>query len=308
MRLVLNKRRDTNNGVASPRGAHVLWPPASSQGARRLIRTRLALFLTLLLTLTAARAQSGPPDPRAVKPQGYVSDFAHVLSADDVARLDAEAQTLQNQLGIQVAMVAVSDLGGQSAFDYSYKLGHEWGVGQKGKDNGVVILLSINDHKYYTQIGYGLEPYITDADAGAWMRNLVPLLRQGQYASVYEAMLAHIQQTVAQRTGKTVPPLSAQPPPAAAPSGNTGNGIGFGPFLFFIVIVLFFLFISSRGAGGGCGPGCLLPLLWGGPGGWGGGGGGGGWGGGFGSGGGGGGGFGGFGGGDFGGGGAGGSW
>ncbi|MGH9466009.1 MAG: TPM domain-containing protein [Terriglobales bacterium] len=274
-------------------------------------------FVTLAaaaLLLAAFAAAQQVPSPASLKPHGFVNDYAHVLSPSAAAQLEAAAEALNQQLKVQVAMVTVPTTGQMDTFDYSYNLAEHWGVGAKvaangqDKDTGLLIFLAIKDHKYFTQVGYGLEPYITDADVGSWMRALRPQLRAGQYGAVFAGMLQQIETTLAARMPGAAQRLqqmdaSMQMPGAGRRQFSGGQDpraqLGFLAFLFIIWLVGAF---SMRGRGGG---GCFWPLMFFGMMGGFGGGGGGGWGGGFGGG---GGGFGGFGGGGFGGGGAGGGW
>lgn len=270
---------------------------------------RPPLRILALLLLLAGMLLATVPGPDSWKPQGYVSDFAGVLSPAQRAELEQQAAGIEQRLGVQVAVVTVPTIGDASISDYAYELGHHWGVGHKGKDDGILILFAIQDHKYSFQVGYGLEPYLTDADAGTWMRALRSDMRAGNFDVVFGALLSQIDQTLSSRMGK-----AAGAPPARQQSRQPGGGMlqTLGTIIFFVIIFLVMAAVFSGGRG--CGPlGCLLPFL----GGWGGGGnsrggwGGGNWGGGgFGGSGGssGGGGFGGFGGGDFGGGGASGNW
>ncbi|MHB8733720.1 MAG: TPM domain-containing protein [Terriglobales bacterium] len=249
----------------------------------------------MLLLLLSARLWA---TPQPLVHSGAVNDFAHVLSASDQAALEQRAIALESQ-GVDAVLVTVDSTNGTPISDFAYQLGHDWGVGQKGKDNGVLILVAVRDHHFWTTVGYGLEPYFTDADAGSWGRAQVGLLRRGDYAGFFNGMLDQIATTVTQRMGTAGRQAAAPVQRGAQGSGAGTGGLLFGVLLFFALVLLL-----SRAGRGGCGPaGCLLPWMMMG------GGGGGGWsGGGFGGGGGGGGGFGGFGGGDFGGGGGGGSW
>jgi uncharacterized protein len=277
---------------------------------------RLWVFGFLAVSAVALLAQSAPA-PSSLKPHGYVNDFAHVLSAGAAATLEQRAEVLNQQLKVQVAMVTVDSTGGRGAFNYSYALAHNWGVGSKvaandqDKDTGLLIFLAVKDRTYFTQVGYGLEPYITDADVGSWMRAERPALRAADYGAVFSAMLDQIERTLAARMPGAAQRLSNIPPPPANYGGEGGGGGGSGPpvgLIVFFIIIWIVGSLASRGRGSM--GGCLWPLIFLNMGGFGGGygGRGSGWGGGFGGGGFGGGGFGGFGGGGFGGGGAGGSW
>ncbi|HUX67935.1 MAG TPA: TPM domain-containing protein [Terriglobales bacterium] len=275
----------------------------------RLLR-RLGLVCCLGAFALAAAAQTVPA-PSSLKPTGFVNDFAGVLDPNAAAALEQRARLLNQQLKVQVAMVTVATTGDTDTFDYSLQLAQSWGIGAKtaanrqDKDTGLLIFIAVKDHKYFTQVGYGLEPYITDADVGSWMRALVPQLRSSDYAAVFNGMLDQVERTLAARMPGAADRLGQLPP---APSGNGGGGgspAGQIGFLVFLLVIWIVGALASRGHSSGMG-GCLWPLIFMNLGG---GGMGGGWGGGFGGGGGGGGGgFGGFGGGGFGGGGAGGSW
>lgn len=282
------------------------------QTNRSLRRTRrqtvaylLAFLVCLAILVSAAVAQS----PAQLKPQGYVNDFANVLSPSAREQLSALCAEVDAKANAQIAVVTVKSLEGQTAFDYSLNLAVHWGVGPKQKDNGVLILFAINDHKYWTQVGYGLEGILPDGKVGGFGREAVPLLREGNYDGAIELVARRVADVIAAARGITLSGTSPAPPPFPEPTehrGATWNPLGI--ILLILIIYAIIRAISSftppssgnhRGGGG----------WWVGPmigGGWGGGGfGGGGWGGG---GGGSSGGFGGFGGGSFGGGGAGGSW
>ena len=280
------------------------------------LRNRLPLLLLALFAVAAA-AQSAPsalapgtPSPSSLKPTGYVNDFAHVLSPSMAAALEQRAGLLNQALGVQVAMVTVDSTGGDGAFNYSYSLAQSWGVGSKvaqngqDRDTGILIFVAVKDHTYFTQVGYGLEPYITDGDVGTWMRDLLPQLRSADFGGVFGGMLGQIQTTLAARMPGAAARLSQLPAAQSLPQEQgppPGSAIGMVVFLL-IIWVLGALASRGRGTmGGWLWPLLLLNMM-----NQGGGYRGGGWGGGFGGGGGGG--FGGFGGGGFGGGGAGGSW
>ncbi|MGH9483727.1 MAG: TPM domain-containing protein [Terriglobales bacterium] len=276
---------------------------------------KIPLLALALAALAIAATPQNVPKATSLKPNGFVNDYAHVLSPDAKAQLEQAAAALNQALKVQVAMVTVTTTGQTDAFDYSFALAQHWGVGAKtaangqDKDTGLLIFLAVKDHKYFTQVGYGLEPYITDADVGTWMRALKPELRAGRYGAVFAGMLQQIETTLAARmpgAAKQLQALNAQNQMPSRSgmrySGGRGSPAGQLGFLAFFVIIWIIGMFAMRGRGGG---GCFWPLLFLGMMNGGFGGGGGGWGGGFGGG---GGGFGGFGGGGFGGGGAGGSW
>jgi uncharacterized protein len=242
----------------------------------------------------------------------YVNDFAGVLDAATQTRLNDLCQQVDQKAHAQIAVVTVKSVGGQDVVSYAVALYQKWGIGAKGKDRGVLILLATQDRKYWTTVGYGLEGILPDGKVGGFGREAVPLLRSGDYAGAVTLLTSRVASVIAQDAGVT---LDNQPrlPPARqrpAPSGGVGAVILVIFLIFFVVIPILRAIFRGGGdgrGGSGGGLGFLLGMLLGsGGGGFGGGGGYGG--GGFGGGGFGGGGFGGFGGGSTGGGGAGGSW
>ncbi|HZP01477.1 MAG TPA: TPM domain-containing protein [Terriglobia bacterium] len=252
-----------------------------------------AVVCALALSAIATRAEK----VEQLKPQGYVDDFAGVLNPQATAQLTSLCSELDHKAHAQVAVVTIKSLDGLPIEDFANRLYKRWGVGYKGEDRGVLILLAVNDHKYRVEVGYGLEPILPDGKVGGFGRQMIPLLRQGDYDGALVQLTSQIAQVIAQDRGLTLDALTGQRLPAAR-SGDTPPKLTLAQlFILFLVLIVLAPILFK-----------FLPFLWlfsilgGGRGG-------GSWGGGFGGGwGGGGGGFGGFGGGSSGGGGASGSW
>ncbi len=256
-----------------------------------MIRAKLALLL-LATSLFAL-------DLNSLKPQGYISDFAHVMDSQSRARLEQYCDRVEQATGVQMAIVTIDTLDGQPVEDVANTLYRKWGVGKKGKDEGILLLVAIKDHRDRIEVGYGLEPILPDGFVGSVLRESRPLLRQGAYAQAMLAAAEVMGTRIAQAKGVALDFSLRER--RRAPASRTHI-----PFPLIIIAIVILLAIISRGGGGGSFlAGMFLGnLLGGGRGGWGGGGFGG-----YGSGGGGGGGgFGGFGGGDSGGGGASSDW
>ena len=253
-----------------------------------------------------------PAEPIAqLNPTNYVNDFAGILDAATVARLNDLCRQVDEKAHAQIAVVTVKSVDGQDVVSYTVSLYQKWGIGAKGKDRGVLILLATQDRKYWTTVGYGLEPILPDGKVGGFGREAVPLLRNGDYAGAVSLMTSRVAEVIAKDAGVTLEGLQSHPELRGA-QGDSKPGIPVALVLFLIFLFIVWIFRRAGGGGyrGGGGSGLLSGFLWGllagsmrgGRGGYGGGGfGGGGFGGG-------GGGFGGFGGGSTGGGGAGGSW
>jgi uncharacterized protein len=237
-------------------------------------------------------------DPNSLKPQGYVSDFARVLDPQSRAQLEAYCGRVEQATGVQIAIVTIDSLEGDPVEDFTNTLFRKWGVGKKGKDEGIMLLLAIKDHRDRIEVGYGLEPILPDGFAGSVLREARLLLRQGAYGAAVFAAAEQMGSRIAAAKGISLD-FGLRP---------IGRSVRARPGLPLPVIIIgiILLLLLMRGGGGGFLSGLLLGNLLGrggGGGGWGGGGFGG-----YDSGGGGGGGFGGFGGGDSGGGGASGDW
>ena len=120
---------------------------------------RLAAFAFLLLfTATAWASLSFPPLT------GRVVDDAHILSAGAVAQMDNMLAAHEQQTTDQIVVATVSSLQGTSIEDYGYQLGRFWGIGQKDKNNGALLIVAPNERKVRIEVGYGLEDRLTDAE------------------------------------------------------------------------------------------------------------------------------------------------
>ena len=244
-------------------------------------------------------------DIKKIQPTGYVTDLAGILKPETQTQLEALCTELEQKTGAQMAVITVKSLDGNEIQPYANDLFKQLGIGKKQQDNGVMLLVAPNDRKYWTEVGYGLEPIINDARAGDAGRLMVPYFRQGDYSSGVTAAAWQLAKYVADSKGVT---LTGAPQLRPLQHEEDDSHLGLWIFLG-IILLIFLLSRSGRSSninrrGGGMGSGWWIgPMIgggWGGSrGGW--GSGGGGWGGG-------GGGFGGFGGGASGGGGAGGSW
>lgn len=252
------------------------------------------LLAIVLLAATLANAQKPQSLPQ---PTDYVSDLAGVLSQETRQKLNLLAGEVEQKTGAQIAVVTVKSLEEEEASQYANELFKIWGIGGKKNDRGILILLAPNERKYWTEVGYGLEPIINDAKVGSFGREMAPDLKAGDYNSALTLLATRVAQTIAADAGVTltgVPDL----PRRRQQDGRVSS-------LFVFLFILFIIIMISR-AGRRRGGRWMGPMIFPGGGFGGGGFGGGGWsgGGGFGS----GSGFGGFGGGSSGGGGAGGSW
>jgi len=150
----------------------------------------ISIVLILFLTLPGTfRAQNIPARPR---PPMLVNDLAGVLSAGQVRQLEEKLVRFNNETSNQITIVILPSLEGQDKSDLAVRIGHEWGVGQKGFDNGVVMLVKPrrgNERgEAFIAVGYGLEPVITDAASRRIIYNeMVPYFNEGNYFAGLDA-------------------------------------------------------------------------------------------------------------------------
>jgi uncharacterized protein len=268
--------------------------------------------LRLLILLLAAAAAFGQQAQTYDKPQGYVSDFAHVIDAASRTQLEDYSAGIERATGVQLAIVTIPSTNGEPIEDFANTLARKWGVGQKGSNEGLLMLLAVQDRKLRVEVGYGLEPILPDGFVGSVQRSMREQLRTGKYGDAALAGIKAFGSRISQAKG--VPGAAEAPIARGRRAGAPRVQIPWwfilgGLFLFFVLPgFIGRLFGGGRNRSGwgrrGGGGGPFFP-----GGGWGGGGwGGGGFGGSSGGDSGGGGGFGGFSGGDFGGGGASSDW
>lgn len=255
------------------------------------------LFLLLLFASVTVRAQSDNANdviPDKPNPPRLVNDFVGILQAGARETLEEKLRRYNDSTSNQVTIVIVKTTQPYPIGDFAFQVGRKWGIGQKDKNNGLVLAWATDDRKIYIATGYGLEGAIPDAVANRIISNiLVPAFKQQQY---YEGLDAATTEIIKRAQGEY----------KAEPATESEDG-GWGFIILIIILVFVFIWLSRRGGGGnryrgGGGGGWFIPYTtytgWGSSSGsWGGGGGGGG-----------GSDFGGFGGGSFGGGGAGGDY
>jgi uncharacterized protein len=221
---------------------------------------RVALLMLLVVGLPLA-LWAEPVSQ--LRPTGYVNDFAHVLDADTIAQLTNICEQLDQKAHAQVAVVTINSLDGADIDSYAVALFKKWGIGSKATDHGVLILLAVQDRKYRTEVGYGLEPILPDGKVGGFGREAVPFLQKGDYGSAISLMTNRVADVIAQDAGVTL--TGARPQLPAQPQQQTGKGMSPGGVVVLVIVVLIVLFTPLRkvlfwfllfgGGGGGYGGG-----------------------------------------------------
>jgi uncharacterized protein len=172
---------------------------------------RLAL---LLLSLTSAWAI----DLGKLVPQGYVNDYANVIPRPQRLALERYAALVEKQTGAQFAIVTLPTLEGEPIEDVANTLYRRWGIGQKGKDEGLLLLLVVNDRRSRLEVGYGLEPILPDGASGDVLRQMRPALREGAYGDALSTAAHYLGNRVAQGKGVALAEDSTPRPSRARPA------------------------------------------------------------------------------------------
>ena len=242
--------------------------------AARLLALAALVLTTLLLGLAPARAA----DIKFPELTGRVVDDAHVLSQDQQIILTEKLKALEEKNGRQLVVVTLPSLQGQDIQDFGYQLGRKWGIGQKGQNNGVLFIIAPSEHKVRVEVGYGLEPVLTDALSSVILQDKVlPTFRDGDVAGgIMDGTDALLEQLGLDDATARARVEAVQQPATRTVYHRRGSPIG-ALFTLFIVFIVISSIFRRGGGGGWFWPLVILSSLGrgGGGGGWGGGGGGG---------------------------------
>lgn len=199
-------------------------------------RLAFVCFVTIVLAVPAVVAQPVPPELTAP-----VNDFAGVMDADDEAALESLIRTLETASGDVIVVATIKTF--RPAADlrtYANEMfeNHGRGIGQKGRDNGLLLLLAVDDREVRAEVGYDLEGIITDGFAGETSRNvMVPFFRQGDYGGGLVAGATRLAQRIAEARNVRLEGI-----PLREPARSDDND---GEFPFILVIFLAMMIING---------------------------------------------------------------
>src|ERR1700760_3112673 len=137
--------------------------------------------LIAVVALACLTASAHAEKVKQLQPTGYVDDFAGVIDASSAESIRRICQQIDQKAKAQIAVVTIHSLEGADIESFAADLYKQWGIGPKSSKRGILILLSIDDHRRRIEVGYGLEPILPDGKVGGFEREAVPLLRQNQY-------------------------------------------------------------------------------------------------------------------------------
>ena len=200
--------------------------------------TVFLIILFLLGFLTCPLVAAVPPVPE--QPANYVVDLAGIIDSQTEADLNRRLQELEDQTTAQLVVLTIDSLEGEPMEKFSLRTAEKWALGQKGKDNGVLITIALQDRRYRIEVGYGLEASLPDSYLGSLARqHFVPNFRQGKYSQGIEAVvLTIVDNLISEKvTGVTV---------TRSPD-MTETSKEFSDFLSFPIVLIFLLPILILG-------------------------------------------------------------
>ena len=172
------------------------------------------------------------------RPQGYVNDLAGIIDRNSAAEISGLIQSIESSSGAEIAVVTIPSLDGRAIEDLSVEYYQKWGIGKKGQDNGILILVALQDRKSWITVGYGLEGVLPDGLVGEIYRNeMVPRFKQGDYGGGIQAAIY--------KMGKIIGGEQVSYPKAKRKKTNIGSYV----YLIFLAIMLL-SFIGRRRSSG----------------------------------------------------------
>jgi uncharacterized protein len=226
---------------------------------------RLTWWAIAAVAVVALASCGGDSDAQEIPEfESRIVDAAGAVPDGEQRRIEDELAGFEQRTGMQLAVAVVETTGDQSIEDYSIDLAREWGVGSEERDDGVVLVVAVEDRRVRIEVGRGAEGDLTDAESGRIIRErLVPRLRDGDIALALLDGTRAIRAALGDTGG---PGPGAVPSSGGGDGGEEGGGSGLG-FLAVLLPVLFFSFAGGMGRrrrrrrGGGL---WALPILWGG--------------------------------------------
>ncbi|MPZ39291.1 MAG: methanol dehydrogenase [Rhizobiales bacterium] len=163
-----------------------------------MARWRLPALVLAFVAIVAAGISATSGEPTFPALTGRIVDQAGILDPAAQARIEAKLQDLESKTSTQVVVVTLKSLQGYDIADYGYQLGRKWGIGQKGQNNGALLIVAPNERKVRIEVGYGLEGTLTDAISNFIIENaILPRFRAGDFSGGVERGVDDVVQVLA---------------------------------------------------------------------------------------------------------------
>lgn len=205
----------------------------------RLTALLFAVLAAVWLAFAPDAAAQGSRDVQFPALSGRVVDQARLLTPEKEAALTARLEALERDTSDQLVVVTLDSLQGLEIEDYGHRLGRAWGIGQAGENNGALLIVAPNERKVRIEVGYGLEPILTDGLSALIIHNeILPSFRDGRFERGIEQGVTAIEAQL------RLDPAEAEARAAAADSPKAGVPVG--P-LIMIGVILFLMFVGMIG-------------------------------------------------------------
>lgn len=177
-------------------------------------------------------------------PYKYINDYVGIIDKAIAEKIISLGKELEDKSGAQLTTVIIDTIGNMTIEEYAVELFRKWGIGQKGKDNGVLLLVAIKDRQMRIEIGYGLEGAIPDGKAGRIRDEyIIPYFKEGDYSKgVYYGYLALAKEIAKEYNIDLAFDINSQLP---ATTQNRRPAIE--EFIIFVVTLIIVLLILSAG-------------------------------------------------------------
>ena len=234
-----------------------------------MLKKWLASLMTLMVLLSISLSVFAADVPPKPTNSIYVQDYAQVLTTEDKAKINQWGKSLDEKTKAQLVVVTVNSLDGMAIEDYSLALLRKWGIGDKEKNNGVLMLIAVADKKSRIEVGYGLEGALPDGKTGEIQdKFILPYFREGNYSAGIVNGYAALLKTTADEYAVTLDDKvkavqGSQTPQESKPFTFTDYLLIIGLVILLIIDWTFFggaltrllLILISRSRGGGGGGG-----------------------------------------------------
>ena len=212
---------------------------------------RLAALIALLTVVASGLAPALAMAQSFPALTGRVVDGANIIPADEKARLEQKLAALETQSRRQLVVVTLPDLQGYEISDYGYQLGRNWGLGDKERNDGALLIIAPKERKVRIEVGYGLEAFLTDGLSSIIIQQQVlPRFKAGDMPGGIEAGADAIIQQLTLPADQAAA-VAAAADKQAVKTGQQGKGID-GQAIFFLIMIVFFVVIPAiRRATGG---------------------------------------------------------
>ncbi len=205
----------------------------------------IQLLIPLMLCMVMFSVSWAVTIPK--RPPNYVVDLANIVNNETEAKMNSYLRELERKTSAQLVILTITSLEGESIEDFSINIAHDrWKLGQKDKDNGVLLVTSLKDRKYRIEVGYGLEGILPDSLVGTIGRQiLVPYFKKGDYSNGIFASTLAMANEIATDAGVKITGMPALKPSSRSVRQTEPPGLMQTIMTILFVIVMVILFIKN---------------------------------------------------------------